>query len=262
MGLVSLNLESIYLHKNTNVSILLPYCPREGITPEEFYDSGKKYKVLWLLHGFYGDNTDWIRKSMVEYYAAKKDLIVVMPDGMNSFYLNLEQMNYMHVKDYILEELMPMIFNWFPASAKPEDNYIAGLSMGGLGVLNLVLSAPERFNRAAVLSYAPIDFKDPQEVAANERMMINYRASYPDMESLLASKDNVFDYIKTLHDEDVKLPELYFSIGKQDGMYQRYLRFKKYLTDSGIEAEFSETDGYAHDWDFWDIEIRKFIERI
>ena len=92
--------------------------------------------------------------------------------------------------------------------------------------------------------------------------MINYRASYPDMESLLASKDNVFDYIKTLHDEDVKLPELYFSIGKQDGMYQRYLRFKKYLNDSGIEAEFSETDGYAHDWDFWDIEIRKFIEMI
>lgn len=67
MSLVHLNFQSYYLEGNTEVSVILPDYPigtsNPAPSPKEYYSSGKKYKVLWLLHGTYGDHTDWGRKS-------------------------------------------------------------------------------------------------------------------------------------------------------------------------------------------------------
>ena len=49
MALLTLEFESQYLGNNHTVGVILPDKPR-GVTPAEFYGSGKKYKVLWLLH--------------------------------------------------------------------------------------------------------------------------------------------------------------------------------------------------------------------
>lgn len=85
MALVTMNFESEYLYSNHEISIILPDKPR-SLTAKEFYSSGKKYKVLWLLHGTFGDHSDWLRKSNIELYACEKDLIVVMPSALNSNY--------------------------------------------------------------------------------------------------------------------------------------------------------------------------------
>ncbi len=71
MALVHINFESEFLATNTDVNIILPDKPREK-TPAQFYGSGAKYKVLWLLHGTFGDYTDWIRKSNIELYAQRE----------------------------------------------------------------------------------------------------------------------------------------------------------------------------------------------
>ena len=151
MALVQMNFESRYLNNNHEISIILPDMPRDK-TPAEFYGSGRKYKVLWLLHGTFGDHSDWIRKSNIELYACEKDLIVVMPSGLNANYANWEHFSIgYNMYDYLTEELMPLIYNWFPASDKREDNFIAGLSMGGSGTLVYALNHPEKFAAAAVL---------------------------------------------------------------------------------------------------------------
>ena len=54
MALVTLNFESQYLMNNHNVGVILPDRPHD-LTAKEFYESGKKYTVLWLLHGTFGD---------------------------------------------------------------------------------------------------------------------------------------------------------------------------------------------------------------
>ena len=60
--------------------------------------------------------------------------------------------------DYLTEELMPLIYGWLPVSDKREDNYIAGLSMGGRGTIKFAVNHPDKFAAAAVLSAAPVDF--------------------------------------------------------------------------------------------------------
>ena len=66
-----LNFNSSCLSGNTDVNIILPDLPR-GVDPKEFYAKGKKYPVLWLLHGTFGDYTEWVRKTNIELYAAEK----------------------------------------------------------------------------------------------------------------------------------------------------------------------------------------------
>ena len=82
MSLMTFNFQSSCLSGNTEITVILPDKPWKE-SPAEFYGSGKKYKVLWLLHGTFGDHTDWLRKSNIELYACEKDLIVVCPNGMN-----------------------------------------------------------------------------------------------------------------------------------------------------------------------------------
>ena len=99
MALATLNFESQYLNGNTTVSIILPDKTRD-VTPQSFYGSGNKYPVLWLLHGTFGDHSDWVRKSMIELYAREQDLVVVMPSALNSDYSNWDDcmMGYAHVR--------------------------------------------------------------------------------------------------------------------------------------------------------------------
>lgn len=157
MSLAQLTFESQYLQGNTTVSVILPDKPREK-TPAQFYGEGTRYKVLWLLHGTFGDHSDWLRKSNIELYACERDLVVVCPSGLNANYANWENFSLgYNMYDYFLEELMPLVHNWFPASDKREDNYIAGLSMGGRGACVYAFSHPEKFAGAAILSACPRD---------------------------------------------------------------------------------------------------------
>lgn len=158
MSVLTYHFESQYLKGNQEVTVILPDKPG-NLSPAQFYQSGKRYKVLWLLHGTFGDATDWLRRTNIELYACEKDLVVVMPSALNSNYSNWDGfMMGFHMYDYLTEELMPLIYGWFPVSDRREDNFIAGLSMGGRGAIKYAVNHPDRFAAAAVLSAAPLDF--------------------------------------------------------------------------------------------------------
>ena len=124
MSLLTYNFESEYLNINHQITVVLPDKKR-GVDPTAFYRSGKKYKVLWLLHGTYGDNTDWIRKTNIEMYAAEKDLVVVCPSALNSNYSNWpEAMMGYNMYDYFVKELMPLIYagSRYPTSGRTTSS--------------------------------------------------------------------------------------------------------------------------------------------
>ena len=264
MSLIHYNFESQYLNNNTDVNIILPDKPRDK-TPEQFYGSGKKYKVLWLLHGTFGDYTDWIRKSNIELYACERDLIVVMPSGLNADYVNWPDfaLGY-NTWDYLFGELMPLVHHWLPASDKREDNFIAGLSMGGNGTLQYAAGHPEKFGGAAILSCAPRDLhqlakdlEDPEFAKVNYRLVNGIRNA-GGMEGYLSSPINVWDRLPELIEQDA-LPPLYFCCGKNDFLYDRYKAFKEYAQKLGLKATFEEFDGFTHEWRFWDLTIQKAL---
>lgn len=271
MALAHFNFESEYLATNTDVNIILPDKPREK-TPAQFYGSGQKYKVLWLLHGTFGDYTDWIRKSNIEVYACERDLIVVMPSANNSNYVNWPNFcTGYNAWDYLFEELMPLVHSWFPASDKREDNFIAGLSMGGSGAIQYAIGHPEKFAGAASLSNAPTDLKQMKEPAydgsadgsaqtAFNRRVQNVVAAFGGLEAYKNSVVNVWDKLPQLMEAGA-LPKLYFCCGTQDTLiWKRYCDFKAYAEKIGLPATFEECEGFTHEWRFWDLFIQKALD--
>lgn len=265
MSLVNMNFESQYLKSNHEISIILPNKPR-NVSAREYYESGRKYKVLWLLHGTYGDGTDWVRRTNIELYACERDLIVVMPSALNSNYSNWDKcMMGFGMYDYFTEELMPMIYNWFPTSDKREDNFIAGLSMGGRGTVKFAVNFPEKFAAAAVLSAAPVDFSGLNEEYLNSDDMMAKRMkgmveNAGGIEAFKNSSENVWKIIDSLVGTG-RLPRLLFACGKEDVMiYENLKKFKKHADKIGLDADYLTLDGFRHEWRFWDIAIQRALD--
>lgn len=266
MSLVHFNFYSKNLKNNTDVDIILPDLQNSD-DPKEFYTSGKKYPVLWLLHGTYGDYSDWLRRTSIELYAIERDIIVVMPSALNSNYSNWEKymMGY-NMYDFLTEELMPLVHNWFPASDKREDNFIAGLSMGGRGTIKFAVNHPELWSAAAVLSAAPIDmskmevghpsaFLNPE----NPRTAISIKNA-GGFDAYVNGVENVWKII----DEKAgtgELPRLMFACGEDDVMiFENYKKFKAHCEEIGLEAEWLSVPGYRHEWRFWDLAIQHALD--
>lgn len=267
----------------TQVNVILPSIGFQD-NPGAFYGSGKKYKVLWLLHGSCGNNSDWLKYSNIARYAESRDLIVVMPNVLNSDYSNYETFaDGFHVWDYILKELMPLIYNWLPASSKREDNFVAGMSMGGNGALMFAVAHPELFNGVAVLSSTAreVEYLRPLADLSAERFRevakdpvkcpgpngtgmrqkeVNQVAKYPTVQDFLDSNENIWDRLPEAAKKNC-LPRMYVCCGTKDvNVYPRFLRFRKYIESLDIEATFEEYEGYAHEFPLWDITIERALD--
>lgn len=275
MSVLSMDFESQYLAGRHMIHIILPDIPR-NLDPREYYPKNRKLKVLWLLHGTFGDSMDWLRRSKIELYALEKNMAVVMPSGLNSDYVNWNGFGLgFHMYDYLFEELMPMIYNWFPVSDKREDNYIAGLSMGGQGAMVYALNRPEKFAAAASLSYPLMDPRHP--IAMGFPLMLqtpeHLKAFRPDrtenqiangggLEQYLKTPANIWDKLIETKETGVDLPKLYFCCGMKDFLYPAFEIFRQFAEKKGYDdIIFEEEEGYAHEWRFWDMYIEKILDR-
>ena len=56
--------------------------------PREYSASARRYPVLYLLHGLYGEYGNWDKLTHLHRHMAGRKWIVVMPDAGNSWYSN------------------------------------------------------------------------------------------------------------------------------------------------------------------------------
>lgn len=122
--------------------------------PAEYAKSGKKYPVLYLLHGLgYGpwawdkkvaDTVDsLVRKGTIE------PLVVVMPFAQMSFYIDgfayFDGKPGHKYESFFMKDLKPYIEDKFPVLTDREHTFIAGSSMGGYGALYYGIKYPHLF---------------------------------------------------------------------------------------------------------------------
>ena len=265
MAIQSMNIASRCLGTNTNVTVILPNPPM-GRSLKDFYTSGEKYKVLWLLHGGGGDATEWVRYSNIERYACDRNLVVVMPSAMGSAYSNWSAKEGcfigFNMYDYLTEELMPLVYNWFPqVSDRREDNFISGFSMGGQGAMMYAVNHPELFGAAAILGVSAVNMHvPPDEIPLNptgkKMLMANERG---ELEEYLASYENVYDRFADLAKLD-NPPRLLFGIGDMDISYEDWLKMRDYIRGLGLKATFEIRKDYAHNYTFVDSYIQRVLD--
>ncbi|WEK12781.1 MAG: alpha/beta hydrolase family protein [Candidatus Microbacterium phytovorans] len=267
VSVITWTIESRHLAGNTTVTVLLPDRPRDE-TPREYYGEERRFKVLWLLHGTFGDNLDWLRRTNIDLYAAEKGLAVVMPSALNSNYSNWSDFSLGYdMYDFLTEELMPLVQGWLPVSDRREDNFIAGLSMGGRGTVKFAANHPELFAAAAVLSASPVEYDRvlTDELLAEGTGMFADRlrgmvANAGGREAFLASEENVWRILDAKAGSG-ELPRMLFACGSDDELIVGDLRtFAEHAADIGLDAEFWIADGYRHEWRFWDLAIQRALD--
>ena len=154
MAFLQIQFFSDVLNVASTVNVIMPEA-NQGIGVETSKNRAKNRelpKVLYLLHGYSDDHTIWMRRTSVERYAAAHNLTVVMPAVNHSFYCN--EVHGERYWDYVSEELPATIQRFLRVSDKPEDTFVAGLSMGGYGAMRLALTYPERYAAAGSFSGA------------------------------------------------------------------------------------------------------------
>jgi putative tributyrin esterase len=267
VSVISWTFESRYLVGSTSVTVLLPDRPREE-TPSEYYRGERRFKVLWLLHGTFGDHLDWIRRTNIDLYAAEKGIAVVMPSALNSNYSNWPEFSLGYdMYGFITNELMPLVQGWLPVSDRREDNFIAGLSMGGRGAVKFAANHPELFSAAAVLSASPVEYDRvvTDELLATGTGMFADRlrgmvANAGGRRNFLESEENVWR-ILDIKAQSGALPRMLFACGSEDELVADDLNdFAQHAGQIGLDAEFWIANGYRHEWRFWDLAIQRALD--
>ncbi len=260
MALIECKFFSKSLLLNTNIIVVLPTKTFSDImvNPEDPGNlKAEKYETLYLLHGGSDDSSAWLRNTRIERYAEKHNIAVVMPEVDLSFYTDMKYGN--KYWTYISEELPAFVQSLLPLSTKREDNYVAGLSMGGYGAFKLALKKPENFSFAISFSGA-VDIQRMIEdsVLGDNHILQN---AFGDLVQFKNSENDLVYLLKKAKEDNVTLPKLYQSCGTEDFLYKNNLQFKQLAEELKVDLTYVESPG-GHDWDYWDEYIQKAFDWI
>ena len=200
--------------------------------------------------GLSDDDTIWTRRTSIEQYVASLGLAVVMPQMHHSFYTDMKYGN--RYWTFLTEELPAAARSFFPLSHAREDNFVAGLSMGGYGAFKWALSRPEQFGTVASLSGV-------MDIAAARKSPIRSRVFdlvFGDDE-IAGTEHDLFALIEQSQNASQK-PKLYQCCGTEDFLYEDNIRFKEAGEKTAYELT-AQVETGEHEWGYWDRKIQNVL---
>ncbi len=261
MAFIHTNFFSPTLGFNTDINVFIPTPNSDEIlnhkASDYFYD-GARFQLLYLLHGAYGDYTDWMRLTSIEKYAQNHKLAVVMPSASNSFYQDMYRGS--AYLTYLTEELPQFVQALFPVSTKRENTFTAGLSMGGYGALKLALIKPEKYSCAASLSGA-LDLAGLMQDLKTGDVEGPFRPQslFESPDRIEGSDADLFALMAELKKSGKPLPRIFQSCGTEDFIYPLNCSAKEKMKKLGVDLTYEEHPG-IHDWNYWDTNIQHVLD--
>jgi S-formylglutathione hydrolase FrmB len=248
--------------------------------PEKYESTTDRYPVLYLLHGYSGNYTSWSRHN-AQGQARAYDLIVVMPDGGNSWFANWaesEDGQKNAWEDCIIKDLIGHVDATYRTIPTREGRAINGLSMGGYGALMLGLRHPDLFcsigSHSGALSFAKqvgdrlrsgeaaTKKKDARKLSDAPNPAIGIEGFSSQVErtpkgKLFATPEQAdaydpFKIVLTVPKE--KLPHLYIDCGTEDGLLKSSQEFAKVLMENKVPFTYAESAG-GHNGAYWSREV-------
>lgn len=114
------------------------------------YDAKKAYPLTYLLHGYSENYRQWANTIDCQKIADEYHMILVLPDGFVSWYVNSPYQKRSQMEDFFFKELVPKVHAIFNIDRR--NIFITGLSMGGYGALRYFIKHQDYFNAAGSTS--------------------------------------------------------------------------------------------------------------
>lgn len=248
MALLNVTFTSAALRRSVPMQVILPV---DGMKPA--YD--RPFQTLYLLHGLYGDCSNWVNNTRIKMWAEARNLCVVMPCGENSYYLPQAGNPYADYGAFIGEELVALTRRMFPLSDKREDTFLAGLSMGGFGAMRNGLKYSNTFGSVASLSGALHFFETPGRAALSNAYSLDL--IFGDMKEAEKGDKNPRVLANALKDAKIK-PRIYMACGTEDGLLPCNRITRDFLQENNFDLTYEEFPG-DHNWAFWDMTIERVL---
>ena len=224
------------------------------LLPEGYGASARRFPVLYLLHGLDGHYDDWSTRTHIAEQARSLPLVIVMPEGEDSWYTNAADGSG-RFEDYITEDLLRDVESRYRVIRARYGRAIAGLSMGGYGAIKIALKHPGLFAAAGSLSGA-FDATDPEfaKLFPSHTDEMGRIFGAPDGET--RKSNDVFAIAAAASTSTG--PALYFDCGENDRFLASNRRLVDIVQKRGFGYEYHETPG-AHAWDYWNRRLKPLL---
>ena len=250
MALLRADIYSTYLERNVVLTAVIPVDKMDG--NERAAGREGPYRTVYLLHGLFGQDVDWIDKTHVVETAEARDVAVIMPSGEDGLYLNKPEINEYHGK-FISEELVDITRQLFPLSDKREDTALAGISIGAYTAIINGLLRPDRFGSIISLSGAFIRDRVLEAVDSHSpRKRKSYEQFFGDLDTVIGTEKDFVTLIQRFKDDpSLPKPRFYGACGEHDSFCESNRQMAQLLRDAGFDVTYWEPEIGAHEWPFW-----------
>ena len=229
------------LGRDAEIIVLLPDCAAKS--------GGKRYPVLYLLHGLTDCADTWLNRTALERYADAHRMVIVLPNGARSFYCNMVYGDAYYT--HISREVPDFCEGVFPVADDAEHRYIAGNSMGAYGACKIALKEPGRFSKVGLLS-GVLDVQqmvDMGPMFSRDWLLCFGGTRVPEEEDLL----------KLLPKAEV-LPEFYHYCGTADFLAEGNRTFCDLCASLDIPLTAVWEEDGIHEWAFWDARLPALLD--
>lgn len=235
--------------------------PYQVILPVNYFaktETGRRYSVLYLLHGLTGHFDNWTSRTDLIKAASTYDLIIVTPEGENGWYTDNLTKEGDKFESYIVKELIPEIDKRYRTLDRGDQRAIAGLSMGGYGAIKFGLKYPEMFRLVGSFSGA-IGAASITEKEIPGAIGKTIDAIFGPAGSEIRKANDPFDLVRRATPERIKTyPFLYIDCGTEDFLLQNNRDFIALLVEKKIPHEYRQLPG-AHNWIYWNNQLGEFM---
>jgi len=213
------------------------------VTPTNYKRTTARFPVVYLLHGFSGNYSDWVRKvPEMQSLADEYQLLIVCPDGaFSSWYFDSPVDLTMHYETNVGVEIPRYIDSVYHTIKDRKARAITGLSMGGHGALFLGFRHSDIFGACGSMSGA---------------LDISYITRGYDVEKRLgdtiANKQyyNNWSVINVIEKYPADSVAIIIDCGTEDFLINTNRKVHEKMINLHIPHNYIERPG-RHDWNYW-----------
>lgn len=230
------------------------------------YQTNQRYPVLYLIHGYSGNESFFFSYLGINRIADKlirsgqiAPMIIVTPYVKDSFCLNsagetgiyiinsntLSGMAQGRYEDYVVNDLIQHIDSNYQTLTDREHRFIGGISMGGFGALYLAFRHPELFSRAGGHSSA---------LVTNQALDEFWKWIYPD-----ENRRNERDPLRLATTRDIQGLKIYLDCGTGDSLFTGSFVLASVLRLNKANFEFHENAG-EHLLSYWIYHAEEYLK--
>ncbi len=208
---------------------------------------GRRYPVLYMLHGLGGDHRQWERNGL--FRAATRlvrsgaipPIVIVTPEGERGYWVDHAD-NGPRYGTYVTRDLVSAVDASYRTVRNRAGRAIGGLSMGGHGALQLALNNPDEFAAIGAHSVALRKKEQAFSFFGNEQY---FQAHDP--VTLCAKRRAVARRFK-----------IWIDIGDRDPWYKAAAAFHEQLDSEAIPNTWRVYPG-GHDSAYWSAHVADYL---